>query len=209
MSRTTDDVPVGARVAGRRERESLALERGSGGEARERLHRLQARARKDRRRRCRRAWRPGCRRDRGRSPRRCGATRRTRCVRRRRVRRRRLRRRSAAPRQPTAADPGPAACQTGAMFGEHRYGLRTTWTGDRGTGTSGYRDYDRVRDDRDRRQARSARVLRQALPRRPEPLEPRGPAARGAQRVPSAVVPARVRAGGRRGRRRTATMRPA
>jgi len=29
------------------------------------------------------------------------------------------------------------------MFGEHRYGLRTTWTGDRGTGTSGYRDYDR------------------------------------------------------------------
>ena len=29
------------------------------------------------------------------------------------------------------------------MFGEHRYGLRTTWTGNRGTGTSGYRDYDR------------------------------------------------------------------
>jgi organic hydroperoxide reductase OsmC/OhrA len=29
------------------------------------------------------------------------------------------------------------------MFGEHRYALRTTWTGDRGTGTSGYRDYDR------------------------------------------------------------------
>jgi organic hydroperoxide reductase OsmC/OhrA len=29
------------------------------------------------------------------------------------------------------------------MFGEQRYVLRTTWTGDRGTGTSGYRDYDR------------------------------------------------------------------
>ena len=30
------------------------------------------------------------------------------------------------------------------MFGEHRYRLRSTWTGDRGTGTSGYRDYDRA-----------------------------------------------------------------
>ena len=30
------------------------------------------------------------------------------------------------------------------MFGEHRYALRTTRTGDRGTGTSGYRDYDRA-----------------------------------------------------------------
>jgi organic hydroperoxide reductase OsmC/OhrA len=30
------------------------------------------------------------------------------------------------------------------MFGEHRYELRSTWTGDRGTGTSGYRDYDRA-----------------------------------------------------------------
>lgn len=30
------------------------------------------------------------------------------------------------------------------MFGEHRYSVRTTWTGDRGTGTSGYRDYDRA-----------------------------------------------------------------
>lgn len=29
------------------------------------------------------------------------------------------------------------------MLGEHRYSVRTTWTGDRGTGTSGYRDYDR------------------------------------------------------------------
>ena len=29
------------------------------------------------------------------------------------------------------------------MWGEHRYELQTTWTGDRGTGTSGYRDYDR------------------------------------------------------------------
>ncbi len=29
------------------------------------------------------------------------------------------------------------------MFGEHRYALRTTWTGDRGNGTTGYRDYDR------------------------------------------------------------------
>jgi organic hydroperoxide reductase OsmC/OhrA len=30
------------------------------------------------------------------------------------------------------------------MFGEHRYALHTEWTGDRGTGTSGYRDYDRA-----------------------------------------------------------------
>jgi organic hydroperoxide reductase OsmC/OhrA len=30
------------------------------------------------------------------------------------------------------------------MFGEHRYALTTTWTGNRGTGTSGYRDYDRA-----------------------------------------------------------------
>jgi len=29
------------------------------------------------------------------------------------------------------------------MIGEHRYALTATWTGDRGTGTSGYRDYDR------------------------------------------------------------------
>ena len=29
------------------------------------------------------------------------------------------------------------------MLGEHRYALHTTWTGNRGTGTSGYRDYDR------------------------------------------------------------------
>jgi organic hydroperoxide reductase OsmC/OhrA len=30
------------------------------------------------------------------------------------------------------------------MWGEHRYALRTTWTGNRGTGTTGYRDYDRA-----------------------------------------------------------------
>lgn len=29
------------------------------------------------------------------------------------------------------------------MIGEHRYRLTTTWTGDRGAGTTGYRDYDR------------------------------------------------------------------
>lgn len=29
------------------------------------------------------------------------------------------------------------------MFGEHRYSVRATWTGDRGSGTAGYRDYDR------------------------------------------------------------------
>lgn len=29
------------------------------------------------------------------------------------------------------------------MNGEHTYRLRARWTGDRGTGTSGYRDYDR------------------------------------------------------------------
>jgi len=28
-------------------------------------------------------------------------------------------------------------------MGEHRYSLTATWTGDRGSGTSGYRDYDR------------------------------------------------------------------
>ena len=30
------------------------------------------------------------------------------------------------------------------MWGEHRYRVRSVWTGDRGTGTSGYRDYDRA-----------------------------------------------------------------
>ena len=29
------------------------------------------------------------------------------------------------------------------MIGEHRYELSAEWTGNRGTGTSGYRDYDR------------------------------------------------------------------
>ncbi|MFT3798575.1 OsmC family protein [Microbacterium sp.] len=29
------------------------------------------------------------------------------------------------------------------MIGEHRYALSSRWTGNRGTGTSGYRDYDR------------------------------------------------------------------
>lgn len=29
------------------------------------------------------------------------------------------------------------------MWGEHRYLVRSEWTGNRGTGTSGYRDYDR------------------------------------------------------------------
>jgi organic hydroperoxide reductase OsmC/OhrA len=29
-------------------------------------------------------------------------------------------------------------------MGEHRYALQARWTGDRGTGTSGYRDYDRA-----------------------------------------------------------------
>lgn len=29
------------------------------------------------------------------------------------------------------------------MIGEHRYSVTARWTGDRGTGTSGYRDYDR------------------------------------------------------------------
>jgi organic hydroperoxide reductase OsmC/OhrA len=29
------------------------------------------------------------------------------------------------------------------MWGEHRYSVRTTWTGDQGTGTSGYREYSR------------------------------------------------------------------
>jgi organic hydroperoxide reductase OsmC/OhrA len=29
------------------------------------------------------------------------------------------------------------------MLGEHHYRLHSAWTGDRGTGTSGYRDYDR------------------------------------------------------------------
>ncbi|MFS0793355.1 OsmC family protein [Microbacterium sp. 1P10AE] len=30
------------------------------------------------------------------------------------------------------------------MIGEHQYRLHATWAGDRGTGTSGYRDYDRA-----------------------------------------------------------------
>jgi organic hydroperoxide reductase OsmC/OhrA len=30
------------------------------------------------------------------------------------------------------------------MWGEHSYSVRSTWTGNRGSGTSGYRDYDRA-----------------------------------------------------------------
>ncbi|WEG09923.1 OsmC family protein [Microbacterium horticulturae] len=30
------------------------------------------------------------------------------------------------------------------MLGEHHYRVQAEWTGDRGTGTSGYRDYDRL-----------------------------------------------------------------
>ncbi|RYY29854.1 MAG: OsmC family peroxiredoxin [Chitinophagaceae bacterium] len=30
------------------------------------------------------------------------------------------------------------------MKGEHKYSLQLTWTGNRGSGTSGYRDYDRA-----------------------------------------------------------------
>lgn len=33
---------------------------------------------------------------------------------------------------------------TRPMSGEHHYRVTTTWIGDRGTGTSGYRDYDRT-----------------------------------------------------------------
>lgn len=35
-------------------------------------------------------------------------------------------------------------CHTCRMIGEHRYRVTATWTGDRGSGTSGYRDYDRA-----------------------------------------------------------------
>lgn len=35
------------------------------------------------------------------------------------------------------------AWQTVGMAGEHRYAVAVTWTGDRGSGTSGYREYDR------------------------------------------------------------------
>lgn len=36
------------------------------------------------------------------------------------------------------------ACETGEMkLGEHHYALTTTWTGNTGTGTSGYREYSR------------------------------------------------------------------
>lgn len=36
------------------------------------------------------------------------------------------------------------ACDTSDMNGEHLYRVATTWTGDRGTGTTAYRDYDRA-----------------------------------------------------------------
>jgi organic hydroperoxide reductase OsmC/OhrA len=37
----------------------------------------------------------------------------------------------------------PAGGHRAGMARTHRYAVTTTWTGDRGTGTSGYRDYDR------------------------------------------------------------------
>lgn len=39
---------------------------------------------------------------------------------------------------------GAAACQTDRVHDEHHYRVTSTWTGNRGTGTSGYRDYDRA-----------------------------------------------------------------
>lgn len=43
----------------------------------------------------------------------------------------------------SAAHPA-GACKTGEMkLGEHHYALTATWTGNTGTGTSGYRDYSR------------------------------------------------------------------
>ncbi len=35
------------------------------------------------------------------------------------------------------------SCQNDTMIGEHNYLVRVTWDGNRGTGTTGYRDYDR------------------------------------------------------------------
>ena len=67
MSRTTDDVTIGAGVARGRECESLALERRARGEAGERLQRLEARAGQNRATSDRRALRRPCRRRRGRS----------------------------------------------------------------------------------------------------------------------------------------------
>ena len=44
----------------------------------------------------------------------------------------------------TGAPDDEDACQTGDMrLGEHEYALTTTWTGNLGTGTSGYRAYAR------------------------------------------------------------------
>ena len=37
-----------------------------------------------------------------------------------------------------------AVGHAGPMTDQHRYVLTATWTGNRGTGTSGYRDYDRT-----------------------------------------------------------------
>lgn len=39
---------------------------------------------------------------------------------------------------------GGVACETVAMVDEHHYRVAARWTGNRGTGTSGYRDYDRA-----------------------------------------------------------------
>jgi hypothetical protein len=85
---------------------------------------------------------------------------------------------------------------TGSTFGEHRYLLRSEWTGNRGTGTSGYRDYDRsvslLVDGKDPIAASadrpSAATVRNGTPKT---------FCWGAFGVPPAVVPPRVRRGGR------------
>ena len=79
------------------------------------------------------------------------------------------------------------------MSRSHRYETTVTWTGNTGTGTSGYRDYQRTHEISADGKPTIPGSRRPRLPRRSGPLESGGAARRVAVAVPHALVPVPVR----------------
>jgi len=77
------------------------------------------------------------------------------------------------------------------MARAHRYVVTVTWTGNTGSGTSGYKSYERRHAETD-----DAGFLRSRISRGPDALEPRGIVGRFRLGVPSALVSAFVRRSG-------------
>ena len=193
------DVAVGARMARSRDRQALALERRSCRRARDRLERLHRRSRKHdgfwvaQRQRgvtIRRASTiaaPACR-DSTKPP---------------------LSAVASSTEESTESVPGMPSriClalrtpYSGGMIQRHSYALTATWTGNRGSGTSGTRDYDRSVTLRVDGKPDLLGSADKPFFGDPERWNPERPAHRGARAVPPAVVPARLRAARRRGHR--------